>query len=112
MGSHDQRPLSDTPVTARIARSHNNRLGAVYSSLYAFWHARHATLTGTHNRRDSYSVILFNESVVQSVNNDFTSTSEELLNQILGHRATGGTNYGGALQAAQRCMEASWSAER
>lgn len=112
MRRYDERPLSDTPVAARIARSHNNRLGAVYSSLYAFWHARHATLTGTHNRRDSYSAILFNETVVQSVNNDFTSPPEELLNQLLRYSATGGTNYGGALQAAQRCMEANWSTER
>ncbi|KAJ3555965.1 hypothetical protein NM688_g2286 [Phlebia brevispora] len=112
MWSGDRRPLGDTPVTTRIARRHNNRIGAVYSSLYAFWSARHAALTGATNRRDSYSVLLFNESVTQSVTNDFTSTPDALLEQVLRYDASGGTNYTAALRQAQACIEANWSAER
>jgi hypothetical protein len=112
MGYTDRRPLSNTPVTARISSRHNNRVGAVYSSLYAFWNARHGTAAGTINRRDAYSVILFDNSVDTILTNNFASSPDDLLNQVLQHGARGGTNYSIALQAAQSCMEMYWSTER
>ncbi|EKM59288.1 uncharacterized protein PHACADRAFT_249677 [Phanerochaete carnosa HHB-10118-sp] len=71
MSVTDREPLKGTPVTARIAARHNNRLGAVYSSLYAFWSTRHAVANGTTSRRDAYSVILFNSGQRQILTNDF-----------------------------------------
>lgn len=112
MGVQDRTPLRNTPVTNKIVRRHNDRLGAVYSSLYAFWSARHGALNGTANRRDSYSVILFDHALSTPVSNDFTSTPDQLLDQVLQHESRGGTDYTMALQGAQSCMENNWSTER
>jgi hypothetical protein len=112
MGCTDRRPLSNTPVTARISLRNDNRVGAVYSSLYAFWNARHGTTAGTVLRRDAYSVILFDDRVDTILSNNFASSPDDLLNQVLQHGARGGTDYTIALQAAQSCMEMHWSTER
>ncbi|KAH8094847.1 hypothetical protein BXZ70DRAFT_339404 [Cristinia sonorae] len=116
MGYNDRRPLQNTPITQRLTARHDNRLGAVYSSLYSFWVARHAAVNagggqGNH-RRDAYSVILFESSCITCVDSDFTSTPDDLLTQLLGHDVAGGTNYTVALNQAQSTMEANWSTER
>ncbi|KAM5530024.1 hypothetical protein V8D89_016309, partial [Ganoderma adspersum] len=110
----DRRPLDNTPTTQLIRGSHNNRLGAVYSSLYGFWEARHRTITvnGGTARRDAYSVILFDHSVSNAITHDFTSTPTQLLNNVLGYRAHGGTNFTLAIETAQSCLERHWSTER
>ena len=108
MGKQDRQPLTDTPVSARIAARHPNRIGSVYSSLYGFWTARHTVTT----RRDAYSVILFDDTPVQSVSNDFASTPGALLELVLPHGVGWGTNYAAALQTARVCMENNWSTER
>lgn len=112
MGATDRQPLANTPVTARLRARHNNRVGAVYSSLYAFWLARHAAISTGTNRRDSYSVILFDHALYSAVNNDFTSTPEALLDMVLPYGAGGGTNFNMALESARQCMENNWSTER
>lgn len=112
MRKSDRTPLKNTPVGDRIAGLHNNRLGAVYSSLYAFWQARHATTGTTGDRRDAYSVLLHDDEVYIPVRNDFTSTPDDLLTRVLPYRARLGTNFTKALQATQSCMERNWSAER
>jgi hypothetical protein len=40
----DRVPLVNGPAAERIRLHANNRLGAVYSALYSFWTARHATI--------------------------------------------------------------------
>ena len=115
MNGDDRIPLTGTPATNRLIRRHNYRLGAVYSSLYSFWTAREATVNGANgaaHRRDAYSVILFDENQTICVNNDFTSSPDQLLSQLLAHGTGGGTNYSGALSVAQDLMEANWSSER
>ena len=112
MTATDRRPLNDTPITARIAQQHNNRIGAVYSSLHAFWQARHAVTNNTTNRRDAYSVILFNHTPQSAVTNDFSNTPDQLLASVLPHRAGGGTNFDSALQLARATMGNNWSTER
>lgn len=117
MGANDRRPLPGTPVTQRIASRANDRLGAVYSALYTFWAQRHgATNTGpanaAANRRDAYSVILFDHEVSLAVENDFQSTPDLLLNACLAYSARGGTDYTSALVTAQAIMERRWSTER
>ena len=112
MASADRRPLNDTPVTARIVAQHDNRLGAVYSSLHAFWTARHTALGGAANWRDAYSVILFNQGLSHPVNHDFASGPETLLDQVIRSGASGGTNYTAAIRATQVCVEQHWSTER
>ncbi len=117
MNGGDRRPLPSTPVTTNIQRASNNRLGAVYSALHAFWMSRHAAVTANRqtrvaNRRDSYSVVLFDHHIVRGVTNDLTSSPEDLLNGLLQYQARGGTDYDLALSDAQNVMTESWSPER
>jgi hypothetical protein len=110
MASNDHRPLLNTPVTARISKQHNNRLGAVYSSLYSFWTARSSATTA--NRRDSYTVILFDENVTPVVNNDTTSAPDALLTPMLREFPEGLTNFNCWMDSTQARMEKSWNAHR
>lgn len=116
MSGRDRSPLPNTPVTNQIVARHNNRVGAVYSSLYAFWKARDSAVNngsgGAINRRDAYSVILFDQDVRTVIDNDFTSAPEALLAQVLPVGAGGGTNFTLALRSAQELMENNWSTER
>lgn len=117
MGRHDRGPLPDTPVTALINRHAANRLGAVYSSLYAFWTSRHTAVNparrqGSIGRRDAYSVLFFHNRVVEGATHDFSSTPDELLRALLAHGTHGGTDFTIALQHAQRTMQRHWSDER
>ncbi|KAI9434837.1 hypothetical protein H4582DRAFT_1855657 [Lactarius indigo] len=116
MSSTDRRPLPNAPATNQITRSANNRLGAVYSALYSFWSARHAAVTAGQQsvgaRRDAYSIILFNENAASVLDNDFTSSPDQLLTVVLASHASGGTNFAGALRAGQTAMTQHWSTER
>ncbi|KAH9056526.1 hypothetical protein EDB87DRAFT_1636600 [Lactarius vividus] len=116
MSCTDRRPLANAPATNQIMRSANNRLGAVYSALYSFWSARHAAVTTGQQtvgaRRDAYSIVLFNERATSILVNDFASSSDQLLAVVLGHQASGGTNFSEALRAGQTVMTQHWSTER
>ena len=116
MSLTDRRPLPNSPGTNRIIPTANHRLGAVVASLYGFWIARQAAVS--HNatlggrRRDAYSLIFFSDNPVTCVENDFTSTPDQLLTSSLGHRPYGCENYTLALQRAQSIMTSHWSTER
>jgi hypothetical protein len=115
MSSADRVPLQGTPVTQRIAAHHNNRLGAVYSALYAFWSARATAQTQAGQailRRDAYSVILFDNNIDIPLENNFQSSSDDLLTAVLAHHARGGTNFNLALENIQTVMERRWSTDR
>ena len=116
MGIDDQRPRPNTPVSNRLLARHNNRIGSVYQSLYNFWQARHSavnnTSTGVINRRDAYTVMLFDHATYTIVENDCTSTPDALFTKVLPYLDGGGTNYARALQFAQGLMEKHWSTER
>lgn len=116
MASRDRLPLSGTPVTDRIRSTHNNRLGAVYSSLYSFWMSRQAALDPAHSqssttttRRDAYSVILFDHTMNICLENDFTSSPGELLDGVLPYNAAGGTDYTTALSTTEAVMRRHWN---
>lgn len=123
MSQNTSTPLPATPVTPSILRRHNDRLGAVYLSLYGFWHSRQTALSapGSRNqapsrvvpaRRDSYSVILFDHTVTRCFENDFRSTPENLLQALLHYEANGGTDYDMAIKETEAVMRANWSTER
>jgi hypothetical protein len=115
MGCSDRKPLQGTPVTQRIAARHNNRLGAVYSALYAFWSARASAQTQAGQaalRRDAYSVIFFDDSVTIPLANNFQSSPDDLLNTVLAQSARGGTDFNTALRNVQNIMETHWSTDR
>ena len=122
MSSSDLGPLTGAPMTNRIRQIANNRLGAVYSALHAFWSARHAAITAGFGRqsgigvrpqrRDAYSIILFKSTTQTILTNDFTSTPDQLLDAMLAYQAGGGTNFSEALRAGGAVMEQNWSTER
>jgi hypothetical protein len=119
MSYTDRQPLPGTPITQRIAAACNNRLGAVYSALYAFWSAR-AVIYDTSRgqapmRRDAYSVILVDHQVTTIIANDSQSAPDALLNVMIAHHAQGGrgdANYELAMSTVQTVMERHWSADR
>lgn len=111
MSDDDRQPLRNTPVFAKISATSNNRFGAVLSSLFCFWSAR-AVAIGSSGRRDAYSVVLFNGDALTVIENDFTSTPDQLLDALLCYKADGGTNYTAAVERAQYLMKKNWSIER
>lgn len=113
----DKSPLANAPGANRIIAKANNRLGAVFSSLYSFWIARQATFDrnpqpGGRSRKDAYSVILFDSEPTTCVENDLTSSPEELLTAVLEHDARGGTDFTCALKKTHEVMISYWSNER
>ena len=117
MSSTDLQPPRNTPSTVTISRYNNNRLGAVYSSLYRFWSSHQAAANATGQnaavaRRDAYSVVLFDDSAATIISNDSFLSPDNLLSSIVSHRASGGTDYTAALTAAQTLMVQHWNNER
>ncbi len=116
MARSDWKPLGNAAGTTRITPSANNRLGAVFSSLYSFWIARQAggglnAQLGGH-RRDAYSIIFFSRYPLICVQNDFTSSPDQLLNSCLRYRPNENENYTRAIEKAQGIMTSHWSTER
>ncbi|KAF8270147.1 hypothetical protein EI94DRAFT_1723596, partial [Lactarius quietus] len=113
MSCADQPPLPNAPGANRIKSKANNRLGAVFSSLYGFWIARQATFDRiAQSRKDAYSLIFFDSEATTCIENDFTSSPEQLLTTILQHEAGGNTNFTRALKRAHDVMISYWSSER
>ena len=116
MSNGDRRPLPDAPASDRIRENADNRLGAVYSALYSFWSARHTAVTlgqqAIGARGDAYSIILFDATALQVVDNDFTSTPDEILDIVLKEEVRSGTDFTAALKAGKAVMIKNWSTER
>jgi hypothetical protein len=112
----DQQPRANSAGIDRITPTANNRLGSVFSALYSFWLARQAATDGNAKlggeRRDAYSLIFFNHEPSTSIQNDFTSSPDELLTAALRYQADGGTDFTRALKTAQYIMNLHWSTER
>ena len=116
MSQTDIRPLPDSAGVERIVQKANNRLGVVFSALYSFWVARQATLNSGSlsggGRRDAYSLIFFNHGSSTPIQNDSTSSPDELLTAALRFGADGDKNFTGALRRAHDIMNSHWSMER
>lgn len=114
MGCQDHQPLPNTPVSAQLVSRCNNRYGAVLSALYGFWLSRENVMAASANqaRQDSYSVVTFDHNSETRVENDFTSTTDQLVEQLIAEMDDGGTNFHGALARAQAVIEANWSSDR
>jgi uncharacterized protein with von Willebrand factor type A (vWA) domain len=67
---------------------------------------------GGRPRKDAYSVILFDSEPTSCVENDFTSSPDELLTTVLEHGAGGGTDFARALKKTHEVMISYWSNER
>ena len=95
----------------------SRRIDTVYSALHnlSLWSGRNAAARGQEipfTRRDSYSVILFNDWATTTVINDVTSSPDQLLDILLQQQASGGTNFTNALTEAEDVMVQNWSTER
>ena len=116
MYNTDRQPLPNAPGTNRIISIANNRLGAVFASLYSFWTARQAAVSQNAQlggrRRDAYSLIFFSDNPSTCVANDLTSSPDELLTSALRFSPSGCENYTRALRQAQGIMTSHWSTER
>jgi hypothetical protein len=116
MSLEDRQPLPNSAGIDRIARTANDRLGSVFSALYSFWIARQAAVDRNAQvgggRRDAYSLIFFNQEPSTSIENDLTSSPDELLDAALQYVAYGGTDFTSALESAQTVMTSHWSTER
>ncbi|QRV98718.1 E3 ubiquitin-protein ligase TRIP12 [Ceratobasidium sp. AG-Ba] len=114
MCSQDRRPLANTPITAQLTASCNNRYGAVLSALHGFWLSREsaASSSSSQARQDAYSVITFDHNPVTRVTNDFTSTTNQLITQLSSQLGCGGTDFHKALCHARSLIESHWSSDR
>jgi hypothetical protein len=116
MSQQDIRPPPDSARIESIKPTADNRLGAVFSSLYSFWIEREAVVNRNsvkgRDRNDAYSLIFFNHEPATPIENDVTSSPDELLTAALRFNATGDTNFSSALERAQKVMTSHWSTER
>ncbi|KAF9228234.1 hypothetical protein BS17DRAFT_850512 [Gyrodon lividus] len=113
MRLNDRGPLKNSPVYGKICTHMNNRLGAVYSSLYSFWTARMAAV-GQRSlaHRDSYSIILHDQVTEIICENDLTKSPDQLLDLLLPNSPKGGNSFNKALKAAEAVMTEWWADER
>ncbi|KAJ7504160.1 hypothetical protein B0H11DRAFT_1709774, partial [Mycena galericulata] len=114
MAGTDYQPLPNRPGADLIIRHSNNRLGAVFSSLHAFWVSRSSALNAGRRgmaggRKDAYSVIFFDRAAHLCLRNDTQSTPDQLLHSVLGYTADGWTNPAAALSETETLMRECWS---
>ncbi|CAE6489587.1 unnamed protein product [Rhizoctonia solani] len=116
MTSGDHRPLANLPVTSRLVSQCNNRYGAVISALYGFLKNREATVAnaGLKSRQDSYTILMHDDKSQIRVQNDLTSTTDQLINQLIPHRyvGCGGNDFDLAIMTAQQTIEKNWNTDR
>ncbi|CAE6534558.1 unnamed protein product, partial [Rhizoctonia solani] len=116
MTSGDHRPLPNLPVTSRLVSQCNNRYGAVVSALYGFLKNQESVVAnaGLTARQDAYSIVIFDDRAEIRVQNDLTSTTDQLINRLIPHRyiGGGGTCFSEALRMAQQTIERNWHADR
>ena len=116
MCQRDRQPLPNAAGIDRITPTANDRLGCVFSALYSFWLARQAAINRNAQlggaRRDAYSLIFFHHKPSISIENDFSSSPDELLTAALRFKADGATDFTRALKCAQKIMNANWNTER
>ncbi|KIO18760.1 hypothetical protein M407DRAFT_83585 [Tulasnella calospora MUT 4182] len=111
MRNTDRLPLPHQPVASRIESRHNNRFGAVLSALYQFLQERYSS-NGGDERRDAYSILVFNQLTEINVQNDMDSSIDQLMENALQASPSWGTNFSDALHSTEQVMEASWSPDR
>ncbi|CAG8745069.1 36234_t:CDS:10, partial [Gigaspora margarita] len=103
MNGGDKKPLPNTPVYNLLKTNHDNRTGAVYSAVYSFMKARLAAQARSQlksTNKDTISLILFDDEVIVPFENHVLTDSKSMLNQMLPHKARGGTDFNLAIQKA------------
>ena len=94
------------------------RLDSVYTALQTlnFRSGRNVGATRgqepTLTRQDSYSVILFDDWAATILDNDVTSSPDQLLDVMLRQQTGGGTDFAEGLREAEEVMLKNWCTER
>jgi len=94
------------------------RIDTVYSAIHGLnlWSSRNAGATRGQEpafiRRDSYSVILFDDWATTALVNDVTSSPDQLLDIMLRRFTGGGTDFVEGIREAEDVMVKNWSTER
>ncbi|KAJ6620549.1 hypothetical protein B0H10DRAFT_1945867 [Mycena sp. CBHHK59/15] len=111
MAGDDLHPLPNRPGAALITCHADNRLGAVFSALHAFWMSRSSALDPgiVGARKDAYSVVFFDGVTSTCLQNDRDSTPDDLLTAVLQYTPGGWTNSRAALSAAETLMRDHWN---
>ncbi|KAF8607193.1 hypothetical protein BDV93DRAFT_303052 [Ceratobasidium sp. AG-I] len=113
MEDTDRHPMPNTPISRRLEADCDNRYGAVLSALYSFWLSRDTAASSTTQiRQDAYSVVTFDHYAETRVANDFTSTTDELIDQLIPQTGCGGTDFGAALAEAHSLIENHWNTDK
>ncbi|CAE6373798.1 unnamed protein product [Rhizoctonia solani] len=119
MKSGDRQPLPNTPISDRLRLACNNRYGAVLSALYGFWKSREpgsipsGQSTGVEpTRSDAYSIITFTTGSTICTMNDTSSTTEQLIENLISSRPRGGTSFLAALERIALILESNWNDDR
>ncbi|CAG8529874.1 17251_t:CDS:10, partial [Acaulospora morrowiae] len=96
MSENDMQPLTGTPCYKELKKNHNNRIGAVYSA------ARIGNQSGQLKRKitnkDTISLVLFDDEVIVPFENKILVDADDLLNEMIKHKARGGTDFNLAIQ--------------
>lgn len=116
MSQQDIQPPPNSAGIERIKHTANNRLGAVFSSLFSFWTERQAEVNRNSImggvRKDAYSLIFFNHEQSTPIEYNFTSSPDELLIAALEFNTHGRANFSSALERAKKVMASHWNTKR
>ncbi|GBB87958.1 hypothetical protein RclHR1_14460001 [Rhizophagus clarus] len=107
MGQSDRKPIKNTPIYNRLREKHDNRLGAVYNAVHSFLHTRLQSISNPVAIRvqDTVSIILFNNQVIVPYENQSLTDADAMLNNLLQHSASGGTDYDLAITKAGQLID-------
>lgn len=112
MTCRDCTPLSNTPISQRLRSTHNNRYGGVVSATYGFLKSRESVFKSRGPRRDAYSIITHESTATARITNDLTSTTEQIIDQLISYGVGGGNHFGRAIEMAHKVIQENWHAER
>ncbi|CAE6448602.1 unnamed protein product [Rhizoctonia solani] len=121
MDGRDRKPLPNTPISDRLRLVCNNRYGAVLSALYGFLKSQEGGRTPNQHgrtgvehttRSDAYSVLTFTTTPNVLVTNDASSTTEQLIENLISSRPGGGTSFSAAIEKARDLIETNWRDKR
>nr|CAG8441595.1 7070_t:CDS:10 [Entrophospora candida] len=102
MNGTDRKPLENihSNISQKIAQSHNNRIGAVYSAVYLFMEEHKEKQNQDAVDNDTISLILFNHETVVPIENQSLNDANNVLDTMIQYEANGGTRFDLAIREA------------
>ncbi|CAB4436250.1 unnamed protein product [Rhizophagus irregularis] len=112
MNGNDITPSEKSRNYAKLQKSHDNRLGAVYDAVYSFMDTRLQTRYKSSSRtplitdridRDTISLVLFDDEAVVTFENERIN-ADLLFNKMLQYENRGGTDFGVAIEKVDQLI--------